>query len=251
MNAKESFEFISRYYDSIYSDKDYVKEVSFIEGIFENFGKPKKILELGCGTGNYTKIFAVRGYSITGVDLSESMLRVAQQKCACRFIKGNMRDIELNDEFDACLAMFAVMGYVTTNSDVVKTLRNIHRHLKQDGLFVFDVWNGLAVLRQLPETRVKTIEKGEEKIVRIATPTLRTFEHICEVNYKLLAINMKDRKYKEFAEKHVMRFYFPQEVAFMLAETGFEVLRICPFLDFNGKVDESVWNMTIVAKSVG
>ena len=38
--------------------------------IFENTHKPKKILEVGCGTGNYTKILLERGYEVTAVDAS-------------------------------------------------------------------------------------------------------------------------------------------------------------------------------------
>jgi ubiquinone/menaquinone biosynthesis C-methylase UbiE len=40
----------------------------------------KKYLDVGCGTGNYLAEFAARGYAMTGLDLSEGMLRVAREK---------------------------------------------------------------------------------------------------------------------------------------------------------------------------
>jgi len=109
------------------------------------FGKinQKKILEVGCGTGNYTKILLKRGYEVTALDISEDMLKIAEEKCACKFVKGDIR------------------------------------------------------------------------------------------------------------EKHVVRFYFPQEIRYYLENAGFKVLKICPFLDLNGKVDETVWNVTVIAKAVG
>ena len=249
MKANESFEFLAKYYDLIYNDKDYESEVTFLEKIFEGTTR-KKILEIGCGTGNYTKILIDRGYDVTALDLSESMLKAAKEKCTCKFIKGNISDVSINDRFDACIAMFAVMGYVTTNSDILKALKNIHRHLKENGLFVFDVWNGLAVLRLLPELRIKTVENDEVKLLRIANPKLRSFDHICEVNYKLLILNKGDNKFNEIDEKHVVRFYFPQEIKYLLEATGFKVLKISPFLNLTGKVDEHVWNIAIVAKKV-
>lgn len=250
MKTNESFEYLAKYYDLIYNDKNYKNEVTFIEDIFENTYKPKKILELGCGTGNYTQILLERGYEITGVDISENMLKIAKEKCTCNFIRGSIRDISINDRFDACIAMFAVMGYITENSDIVKVLNNIRRHLKPNGLFVFDVWNGLAVLRILPELRIKVVENDEVKIQRIADPNLRSFDHVCEVNYKLLILNKENNTFNEIDEKHIVRFYFPQEIKYFLEATGFEVLKICPFLDLNGKVDETVWNIAVVAKAV-
>lgn len=256
MNADTSFKEYAEYYDLIYKDKDYEKEVDFIEAIFGEIvgaSKPKRILEVGCGTGNYTKILMDRGYEVTAVDLSEDMLKIASEKCdcECKFIKGDISEITINEKFDACIAMFAVMGYLTENADIIKALNNIYNHLKPNGVFVFDVWNGLAVMRLLPEQRIKEVENDEIRIIRFAVPNLKAFEHICEVNYKLIIQNKGDSKLKEINEKHVMRFYFPQELKYYLENAGFEVLKICPFLDLNGRVDENVWNIAVIARAVG
>jgi SAM-dependent methyltransferase len=250
MKADMSFKDYAEYYDLIYKDKDYEKEVDFLEEIFGK-SKPKNILEAGCGTGNYTRILVDRRYEVTAIDVSGTMLKIARRKCICKLIKGNIRDITINEEFDACIAMFAVMGYITETSDIIRALTNIRRHLKPNGIFIFDVWNGLAVLRLLPEQRIKEVENDEIRIIRVAVPNLRAFDHICEVNYKLLILNKEDNTLDEINEKHVVRFYFPQEIKYYLENTGFEVLKICPFLDLNGKVDLNVWNITVIARAVG
>jgi len=250
MKTDMSFKDYAKYYDLIYKDKDYEKEVDFIENIFGK-NKPKKILEVGCGTGNYTKILLKRGYEVTAIDISEDMLKIARGKCACKFIEGDIRSVSINDKFDACIAMFAVMGYITENSDIIRALNNIRRHLKPNGIFIFDVWNGLAVMRLLPEQRIKEVENNEIKIIRFASPNLRSFDHICEVDYKVLILNKADNTYEEINEKHIVRFYFPQEIKYYLENAGFAVLKICPFLDLNGKVDENVWNIAVIARAVG
>lgn len=248
----KSFNDFAKYYDLIYRDKDYEKEVDFLENIFQSIHyNPQKILEVGCGTGSYTKILLGRGYKVTALDVSESMLKIARKKCACKFINGHIRDIAINEKFDACIAMFAVIGYITKNSDVIKALSNIHRYLKPKGIFVFDVWNGLAVMRILPEQRVREMENDKIKLIRFAVPNLRPFDHICEVNYKLFIIDKGDNTFKEINEKHTVRFYFPQEIRYYLRNAGFEVLRTCPFLNLNGKIDENVWNMCVIARAMG
>ena len=251
MKLNLSFKNYAKYYDFIYQDKDYDREFNFIEEIFKATKKPKNILDIGCGTGNYTKILLERGYKVTAIDISGEMLEIAREKCSAEFIKGDIRTIKINDKFDCCLAMFAVMGYITKNRDIIKALINIRKHLKPNGIFIFDVWNGLSVMRILPEQRIKKVENDEIKIIRYAIPNLIAFEHICEVNYKLLILNKKENTYHEINEKHMMRYYFPQEIIYYLEESGFEVLNICPFLNLIGEVDENVWNMCIVAKAKG
>lgn len=249
MNEKP-FEDLASYYDLIYKDKNYTQEADFIEECIRPYFKVEKILELGCGTGNYTEIFFDRGYKITGIDISARMLEVARKKCPCSFLKNDIRNFRLPDKFDCCLALFAVMGYLTDNSDIAKVLKNIRSHLANGGLFIFDVWNGLAVMRNLPEDRIKEMENDEYKIVRFAHPTLKALDHVCEVDYKLVIQKKKANQLSEINEKHSVRFFFPKELEYYLEIAGFEVLRICPFLDFNGKVDENVWNMTVIAKAV-
>lgn len=244
------------YYDLLYSDKDYEKECNFVEAIFQKYAlsSVNTILEAGCGTGGHAIPFAKRGYEVVGFDLSEAMIRRTREKAEgianLKFHVMDLRNFQLNTKFDACICMFAVMGYVTENKDVERTLINIKKHLKKDSLFVFDFWNGLAVLRILPAVRVKVVEDKGMKIIRTAEPELDAFNHICKVHYRLIITENK-KIVDETEETHVVRFYFPQEIKHYLEDAGFEVLKICPFLDLSGKVDENVWNITTIAKAGG
>ena len=245
----ESFVNLAKYYDLLYQDKDYLSEMNFIESFFKDHAV-KSVLELGCGTGNYTKVLFEKGYGVTGVDLSENMLDVAKHKCACKFVNSDIRTVSLNETFDVCLAMFAVMGYITETTSIIHTFENVYKHLKPGGLFIFDVWNGLAVMRLLPDSRLKTVQTPDVKLLRFAQPVLRSADQICEVNYKLLIFNKKSGgTCEEIDEKHIVRFYFPQETKYYLEQAGFEVLKICPFMGVDSAVDENVWNMVFVART--
>ena len=250
MTSGKCFDFSAEFYDLLYKDKDYESEVGFIEEIFSAFGKPKSILEVGCGTGNYTRLLIQRGYDVSGLDISEKMIGAAKRKCDSDFQVGDARSFSLGRKFDACVALFAVMGYMVENSDVKSALSSIREHLKQDGLFVFDVWNGLAVMHTLPENRVKEVENGDCKVVRFACPTLKPNDHLCVVDYTYSVLDKKTQTLQEFTESHCVRFFFPQEISSFLEQAGFEVLKICPFLDFSGVVNQKVWNMTVVARAV-
>ena len=86
MKSNLSFKNYAKYYDFIYQDKNYNRECNFIEEIFKTTKKPKKILEIGCGTGSYTKILLNRGYKVTAIDISGEMLKIAREKCSAKFI---------------------------------------------------------------------------------------------------------------------------------------------------------------------
>ena len=252
----KSFERYAEYYDLIYQDKDYGKECDFIEEILRQYypRQVNTILDGGCGTGGHAIILAQRGYEVTGIDGSEIMIKRAKEKLGgsnlrLSFKTMDLRQLDLDTKFDACVCMFAVMDYITQTDELLKVLGNIRRHLEKGSLFIFDFWNGLAVLRILPSVRVKTVDSGERRIIRIAEPELDAPNHLCRVKYQLL-VNQGNTLVDEISETHVIRYYFPQEMAHYLQSTGFEVLRICPFLDLDGKMDENTWNVAAIARAI-
>lgn len=132
-----------KYYDRIYWWKDYNQEVDFLVKVFARYGVPgKRILEVACGTGNHTKILAARGYQVTGVDISEDMLRIARRKLKgrARFIRGDMRDLDATVEgkYDAAVCLFSAISYNQTISDLKRTIHGLYDHLAEKGVVVFD-----------------------------------------------------------------------------------------------------------------
>jgi len=246
----------AKYYDLVYSDKDYEGECDFVEHIFKTYSNIPiaEILDVCCGTGGHAISLAKRDYDITGIDLSEPMISQVKQKAKDMGLRlalhtMDMRNLNLEKRFDACLGMFAVMGYQTRNEDIRSALMSIREHLKQDSLFIFDFWNGLAVLRILPSVRVKIVQDGEKRIIRTAEPEMDTFNHLCYVHYHLL-VTQGNAILNEFKETHTVRYFFPQEITRYLQDSGFNVLKVCPFLDLDGRVDENVWNIAAIAKAV-
>ena len=149
---------------------------------------------------------------------------------------------------NVCLCQLSLVGLgavmVRKNPDFFRTNSLF---LKKNSLLIFDVWNGLAVLRTLPASRKKIIEKENLKIIRFAEPELDAYNHICNVKYHLLIFE-DNKLINEIKEIHSMRFLFPQEIVHLLDETGFETLKICPFLDLDGEVDENTCNISVIAK---
>jgi len=134
---------LAQYYDKIYWSKDYKHEVGFLVELFQRSGvEGRRLLEVGCGTGSHTKLFVARGYTVTALDLSEDVLRIARGKVrqGANFLQGDMRDLDSSVEgnFDAVVCLFSTISYNLTRSDLKKTIRGFYDHVKDDGIVAFD-----------------------------------------------------------------------------------------------------------------
>jgi SAM-dependent methyltransferase len=241
-------------YDLLYDEKDYDAECDVLERIFREYAeKPiTSILDLGCGTGNYALRLAQRGYEVCGVDLSESMLEIARKKMqktstAIHFFHSDITTFQLNQQFDAAIMMFAVLGYQHTNEQIAKTLKNTSAHLKSGGLLIFDVWYGPAVLSQKPQEKCRVIHSGKDTIIRVTRPELDTFHQICDVRFILYHIR-NGGSVVETDEVHRMRFFFAQELSMALESAGFKVMRMGQFPEIERDPTDSSWNIVVVAR---
>lgn len=233
-------------YDALYASKDYERECDRIEAAFSRSPRDvRSVLDLGCGTGNHAIPLARRGYRVVGVDRSPGMLQRARDKAAQgsgaqpEFVLGDLRDVRLGRSLDACIVMFAVLGYQTTDHDVLAALETIRRHLEPDGIFVFDVWNGAAVVTDGPGERTRTEPDGARRLVRVSSGTLDLPRHICNVHIRQ-TLSEGDTIVSESEETHAMRYFFPLELELLLDRAGFDVVEMA--------LDPGTWDMFVVAR---
>lgn len=239
-------------YDALYQDKDYVKECNFIEEIFKDKKiNVKKILDLGCGTGSHDIILAQRGYSVTGIDKSGHMLKIARQKIKennlkVKFIQGDVTITSFTEKFDAVISMFAVMSYQVTNKELEAFCKTARKHLKEGGIFIADFWNGLAVLEEKPIPKIKEVQLRGRKIIRTTMPILNLVDHRVDIIFHTLEI--KDTEIiSEVKETHRMRFIFPKEIQYYLKCCSFKEVQFCPFMKLRTKLSSKDWIVTVIA----
>jgi SAM-dependent methyltransferase len=243
-------------YDAIYRAKDYQGEVDLIERILARhaLGGPRRLLDLGCGTGNHALPLAQRGHSVVGVDRSPGMLAQARVKAAVAgahsvvFRDGDIRELDLGQRFDAVLMMFTVLGYQVEDADVNGALASVRRHLEPGGLFIFDVWNGLAVLADRPRPREVSVRERSTQITRKTSASLDIPRHLCRVSFDLERSGA-DGQTRQWREEHVMRYYFPEELEVTLGENQLELLHLRRFPDDEAPADERAWNIVGAARA--
>ncbi len=95
----------------------------------------KTLLDVGCGRGDLMKTFEKYGVECEGIDLSPLMVKKAQENG----LKAEHKSIcEVDKQYDAVVAVFDVLNFVSPE-EIEGFFECVHRALKEDGIFVFDI----------------------------------------------------------------------------------------------------------------
>lgn len=244
----------ARYYNLLYKDKDYQREVDYVDRLIKcYFGtRNSTLLDIGCGTGNHDILFAKKGYRVVGIDKARGMIDIARKRITqgqrIEYCVSDISKLDLRRKFDVAVSLFHVMSYLTTNGIFIKSLRNIHKHLKKSSLFIFDFWYGPAVLTQMPGKRTKTITDKTINIRRMSVPKIDFNANTVDINYKIAALNKKNGLTENINEVHKMRYFFLPELDLMLKNAGFKIIKSLKWMSFKEGLSENSWSAVIIAR---
>jgi len=227
-----TFQEYARYYDLLYRDKDYGAETEYLNRLIQTHHPgAATVINLGCGTGNHDFHLRDKGYRVTGIDISADNIALAEEKLADRkegidglhFMAADICELRLHRTFDAVLAVFHVMSYLTTNAALRAAFRTAGEHLAPGGVFVFDCWYGPAVLTQLPSTRVKRVDADDMSLTRLAEPDIDFNANRVDVHYEIIVEDKQHPAVRRIRETHAMRYLFRPEIENWLGCAGLEL----------------------------
>ncbi|MEQ8176243.1 MAG: class I SAM-dependent methyltransferase [Syntrophomonadaceae bacterium] len=207
------------------------------------------VIDLGCGPGLYVREFARTGAEVTGVDLSPNSINYTLQHIKpefenVRFINMNYLDMDFAASFDIATMIF--YDFCVLNPDEQnRLLNNIHRALKSNGVFIFDV---VTVNRKVPESTSISICDGgfwsPEPYIEIMNTCLYEDQHTEGMQYTIIA---KDGTTRIIRLYH--RLFNRDDIEKLLAENGFEMVGI--YNNLQGEaLSEGTETFGIIARKV-
>jgi len=143
----DEYAFIAELYDQVVPYRAR-QDIDFFVGAARDGGGP--VLEVGCGTGRVLIPTARAGIEITGLDLSQNMLRVCRQRllsepeavqARVRLELGDMRQFDLERRFNLVTLPFRPFQHLTMVEAQLSCLTSIHRHLVEGGRLILDLFN--------------------------------------------------------------------------------------------------------------
>lgn len=140
-----SYNVFSLFYDSFTKDVKYHKRTEYILSLFQKFDrKPTLLLDLACGTGNFSVEFSKRNIDVIGVDISEDMLAVAHEKNELlskpvMYICQPAEELELFGTVDGAVCMLDSLNHIVRYEDFKKAIARTALFLEPERLFIFDL----------------------------------------------------------------------------------------------------------------
>ncbi len=202
-------------------------ECDFIEKEL-NFDKARKILDVGCGTGRHAVELAKRGYTVTGVDLSDSQLARAREKAQSEnlkidFQKQDARRLPFRRQFDAaimlCEGAFPLMETDEMNYEILKSVSD---SLSDPCKLIFTTLNGLFPLFH----SINEFHEGADPGRPEGTATYHSS------GFDLMTF--RDRNVTRVTDDNGVtreldcneRYYIPPEITWLLKSLGFTTVGI-------------------------
>lgn len=210
-------------YDALMTDVDYQKRTDYICSLFERFDRmPTLMLDLACGTGEFSNRFAEMGVSVIGVDVSYDMLSVAREKTAdigndILYLCQDAAELDLYGTVDGAICCLDSLNHITDYDAFCKAIARVSLFLEQDRLFIFDL-NTPYKHREILGNNTFVLDNDD---VYCVWQNEYDGKHTVEINLDFFTPN--DDAYYRTSESFCERAYTDDEVKNALQKAGLKI----------------------------
>ena len=221
-----AYEALAASYDRLTNDVDYRATVDFYWDILAQEGlHPRTAVDLACGTGTVSLLLARQGLDVTGVDLSEEMLTMAQQKAEGlenppRFVRQSLQELTLPRGVDLAVCALDSLDYITDPQDCAEAIRRVYRALNPGGIFIFDV-NTPEKLRAMDG---QVFLDEDEDVYCVWRGEFEEETNIC--SYGMDLFQRQGRLWRRSFEEHREYAYSAEQLTGFLKAAGFTGIRV-------------------------
>src|SRR4051794_16295023 len=146
--AGAAYELLAPFYDLSTHDYGHDEWLANIEATALEHGPGgRRLLDIGCGTGQSFLPMLARGYDVTACDISPGMVERAREASSADVFVADARELPDVGPFDMAMALDDALNYVLSDEDLETVFEGVARNLRPGGIFVFDL-NSLLTYRQ-------------------------------------------------------------------------------------------------------
>lgn len=214
-------------YDLLMADVDYDAWTAQYLSIAEHMGVTvRRAADCACGTGALTVRLAERGINVTGLDLSEDMLRMAGENARKRglmipFICQNMTNLALHRRVDAIFCACDGVNYLTEPGDCAQFLNAAFAALRPGGGLFFDVSSAYKLRNILGNN---LLGGDGEQAAYLWQNHFDEKKRIVQMDLSFF-IRQEGGLYARCNETHLQRAYETEELLGMIEQAGFVCAR--------------------------
>jgi SAM-dependent methyltransferase len=214
---------------------------------------PLNVLDLACGVGRHSLVFATQGFNVTGLDFSKAYLQEARKAARrarqkVQFIHGDIRNLKQHfsaGAFDLAVSMFNSFGYFRRRRDDLKVLEEVHRTLAPGGALVLNTLNGDGVARRLKQP----VSMGHEPLPNVFMIDAARYDaRRKETITRWTIVDTRQARAKVVRHSFRQNVYSHAELKRLLRAAGFEIEQTWGLLE-GGRFDpRTSWSQTVMAR---
>jgi SAM-dependent methyltransferase len=228
MDAYTSF---AEVYDMFMDNVPYEEWTEYLCSILREYHIEDGILlDLGCGTGNMTRLFAEKGYDMIGIDNSMEMLDIARNRqdagklsesAEILYLLQDMRSFELYGTVRAVYSACDCLNYILDEDELRTVFRLVNNYLDPRGIFVFDMNTVFKYEEMLADN---TFAENREESSFIWENYYDPESRINEYDLTLFVKEAESDHFLRYRETHYQRGYSVEQVQRLLEEAGMEFI---------------------------
>lgn len=227
--------------DYFFPERD--EEVEFWADLASDYGDD--ILHLMCGTGELSAGLAQRGFDVTGIDVTKSMIYEAEDRIEdqdtldIEFIQEDARYFKLDKKFDFAFISTGDFHHMTEREDVDSLLAKAYAHLRPGGALALELYPLPDEKFKRPEKKFRpyrdtpedlTVWKRNKSSYHPENQMIEIMEHL-HVD--------KDGDITEGEYEIQLKLFSEEEIDSILVENGFSDIKHYGGYDFSPYVEDS------------
>ncbi|WP_128895872.1 class I SAM-dependent DNA methyltransferase [Longirhabdus pacifica] len=235
----KAYEQLANVYDHLMKDMPYEKWVHFAMQVWSQHSLPQTVVELGCGTGNISIPLAENGLKVTGIDISSSMLTIANEKARQQSLTGTLQWVQqdmvhwqVEEQVDSVISFCDSMNYVLHDHDVQQMIQHSATALRDGGTFIFDLHHPQQLKSYFDH---QPYYVDEDDVAYIWTcdwdDESQQIDHFLTLFIKEQH-QPSEHLFRRFEEHHAQRSYDPQWIKEQLLTAGFRKVHIYGDFEF-------------------
>lgn len=240
------YEILSRYYQGIILDKNYDEWTDYLINLISSNLSPSSVgLDVGCGTGIFTRKLKNKGYDVKGVDISEYMLNIAKSETLktrqnITYLLCDMRSLKSLEKLDFISAVNDGLNYVK-KEDITKTFKSFNKCLKKGGIVMFDISTKYKLEKILGENMFG--DDGEDLSYIWISDYNKEEE---KLNISISFFEKDGARYKRYNEEQTEYAHEIKDILDSLNATGFDIISVTD--GFGGEIEPKTERALFIAK---